>query len=456
MFIDRFDYLGNIARASSHGGYRGAFWPPVERYQLHALDLAAGAPPLADGLGPALAGLEAAIEAEWTRSKAPGAPPPSRFADARRVAGALREVGRHLTDPADRRSVTLRAEMIENGYDAATLRELAAVATDVTVVAGQISTWYGKEISGRPTAFACRRDPARQDAVDRARSGVEDARRYLGLLHADLAVGELPAFVATQLFFMAGEGGRHPKHIAYFLPEDEGVRDCADRATYYFANTHRALLRCSSGPLAERFLDLGITLDPDDDRFADIPALGVLSHELGHFVTRPSTDFTPLHRSRRWASAVLQEVAADVFGALILADVWAERLGLRPADVIVYYLGECLRYTERGLGLFPDSDGMFLQLSYLTQVGALTLRPRGAGRLEGDPAVVLAGLRSLGRVLADALLAGAAEPALALYRAYGPDTPEPLAPLVDELRRLPARSVDYAREHIHSVAAATG
>jgi hypothetical protein len=467
-FPDRFEYAANLARAGSYGAYRDAFWPPVASPSLYVLDLAPEAPQGAPGLAGALAVLGSAIESEWARSKAApaqtvtpaqtGVPGPAglpRFADPAAVAAALRAAGAQLASPASREAVALRARLIESGYDHDILRELGTLQDDVAVVAAWISTWYGKEIAGRPTAFACRCDPARQRAVDEALRGVGDARRYLAALHADLRVGELPSFAATRLFFMAGEGNLHPKHIAYFLPEDEGFTGGTDRRTYYFANTHRALLACMSAPLAARFLSVGTSFDPADDRFALIPTLGVLSHELGHFVHRPATTFGPLHDANRWASAVLQEIAADVFGALVLADVWAARLGLSPADVLTYYLAECLRYTSRGVGLFPDSDGMYLQLAYYTRVGALELTDGPEGpRLAGDPAAVLAGLRSLGRVLADALLGGEAEPALALYRAYGPERPEPLAPLIDELRRRPAISVDYAQDHIHPAAAA--
>jgi hypothetical protein len=462
-FFDRFEYAKNLASAGSYGAYRDAFWPPVASWSVFVLDLAPEAPRDAPGLAGALAGLGSAIESEWARSKnalpaqagMPGPAGTAGFADAAAIAAALRAAGAQLASPTDREAVGLRAKMIEAGYDHDSLRALGVLRDDVTVVAARIATWYGKEIAGRPTAFGCRRDPARQQAVDEAVRGVDDARRYLAALHADLRVGELPSFAATRLFFMAGEGNLHPKHIAYFLPEDEGFTGSADRRTYYFANTHRALLTCMSAPLAGRFLSVGTTFDPADDRFALIPTLGVLSHELGHFVHRPATTFAPLHDANRWVSAVLQEVAADVFGALVLADVWAARLGLSPADVITYYLAECLRYTSRGVGLFPDSDGMYLQLAYYTRVGALELAEGPDGpRLTGDPAVVLAGLRSLGRVLADALLGGAAEPALALYHAYGPERPEPLAPLIDELRRDPAISVDYAQDHLHPAATA--
>jgi hypothetical protein len=63
---------------------------------------------------------------------------------------------------------------------------------------------------------------------------------------------------------------------------------------------------------------------------------------------------------------------------------------------------------------------------------------------------VLAGLRSLARVLADALLAGEAPPALALHGGFGPGTPAPLRDLVTELRRLPLASVEYQQDHIYA------
>jgi hypothetical protein len=147
---------------------------------------------------------------------------------------------------------------------------------------------------------------------------------------------------------------------------------------------------------------------------------------------------------------VLQEVAADVFGILILADVWAPRLGIDPADCVAYYLAECLRYADRGLGHFPDSDGMFLQLSYFVQLGALDLT--GTPRLTGEPEVVLAGLRSLARVLADTLLATDAGRAVRLYQNHGPATAAPLAALVERLRPEPFRSVEYTQEHLHTAA----
>lgn len=446
---DRFDYGTNLSRAGSYRGHRSAFWPPVARYELSCLNFAGTTPDLGDGFLRGLADLKDEIEAEWKRVKEVGIPARRRFNQPLPVAEAMRRIAEYLPGDADRRAVTLRAQAVQNGYDDDILRELAGLQEDFTVVAGQVSTWYGKEVKGLPTAFACRSDEAHQSLVTAALGADEEVAAYLRGLHADLRVGDLPAFGAARLFFMAGEGNLHPKHIAYFLPEDEGVKYSPFKKTYYFTNTHRAVLENISAPLAARFLNIDAKFDPTDERFDAIPTLGVLSHELGHFVHRPTTDFKELNAADRWASVVLQEVAADVFGVLILADVWAVELGIAQADVIAYYLAECLRYADRGFGHFPDSDGMFLQLSYFVQLGALALEEEDGPRLTGDSQVVLAGLRSLARVLADALLAGRAKPAAALHQAFGPATLAPLRPLVEELRRLPAKSIEYTQEHLY-------
>lgn len=290
----------------------------------------------------------------------------------------------------------------------------------------------------------------------RALTTLDAVADYLQRMHADLRLAPVPAFAVSDLFFVAGEGDRHPKHIAYFLPEDEGVKRSPFKKTYHFGNTHRALLHAVSGPLAARHLEVGGGFDPADARFAVIPTLGVLGHEIGHAVHRPATGYKALNVADRWASVVLQEVMADVFGALVLADVWAAEFGVDPADTIAYYLAECLRYTDRGLGFFPDSDGMFLQLSYYTRLGALTVKQEDTTRLVGDPGAVLAAVRSLARVLADAALTGEAAPAVALWNTFGPSAPSPLQPLVDELGARPFTSVEYVQEHLHVPTAPAG
>ncbi|WP_417771766.1 hypothetical protein [Stappia sp.] len=456
---DRFDHAGNLARAGDHRAHRGAFWPPAEAHALFSLDIAAAAPPLDAQALALLDELGRLIEREWAACKA--SPPPSRgrFHDPAPVADLLARLAEHLPRDADRTALRLRAAAIRAGYTEEGLRTLAALDEDLMVVIGQIATWYGKQTGGLPTAFACRRDEAGAGVIGAACGQLAAVEACFRDLHTHLRLAALPAFVPTRLFFMAGEGNRHPKHIAYFLPEDEGVKRSPYKKTCYFANTHAALVERVSLAHARALLDLGGPLPGTVAALGPIPTLGVFAHEAGHFVHREGgVSFQGLNAADRWTSVVLQEAAADVFGLLALAEVLAPAAGATGEDAVAYHLAECLRYVDRGLGLFPDSDGMFLQLAWLADFGVLEIAEDGAGRairLSGSPDAVLAAFRALARVLADTLLAGDVERSLALARDFGPSGGlRRLAPLVARLAAHPATTIEYLQEPADAARAA--
>jgi hypothetical protein len=449
VLADRFDHEINVVRAGRYHGWRGDFWPPAHSYSVIPLDLGPAAQDVVAELGPhlltGLADLRDAVEDQWVAVRGGEDPGRTRFPRPAPAAEAMRRIAALMPPGPDRTALEIRARALLEGYSDEDLQALVGIEEDVVVVAGRIATWIGKENTGLPTAFAAVRESEQQQQVTAALATLDAVRAYVRDLHPDLELSPVPAFVACRLFFMAGEGERHPKHIAYFLPEDEGIKRSPFKKTYYFGNTHRVLLETVGRTLAERHLAVGHLFDPTEPSSRHIPTLGVLGHEIGHGVRRPGTRFKPLNAADRWASVVLQEVLADVFGALVLADVWVRELGVDQDDAIAYYLAECLRYADRGSGSFPDSDGMLLQLSYLVEVGALDLTVDDGVRLAGEPGAVVAGLRSLARVLADAVLTGTAEPAVALWRTFGPRNGA-LAPLVDALRPGALPTVDYLQE----------
>ncbi len=445
--VTRFDYAANLDRAGDYGATISAFWPPAPAYEVFLVDLASDPSEFSAGFHENLAELAGLIESEWKDSKAGLPLPRTRLHRRGTIAGVLRQVATKMRGD-DRRVLLARADCVEYGYDDERLATIAHANEKITVVAGQLSTWFGKEERGRPTAFACHRLDRVQWMLDACMKDRDALTAYFSLLHKGLVVGDVPAFVATELFFMAGEGNLHPKHIAYFLPEDEGVKRSPLKKTYYFANTHAAILQHISWPLFDEFVRALVGQAAPAPRPDVIPAAGVLAHEIGHFVQRASTSYESLNRTDRWISVVLQETAADVFGTLILTEVWGEALGVTAEQSISYYVAECLRYVSRGLGLFPDSDGMLLQLNYLAEFGALTASMDGECRLVLDTQAAIAGLRSLARVLADTLLDNRADRALALHRRYGPLASKALQPLLAQMRNLKPQSIEYVQNHI--------
>jgi hypothetical protein len=449
MKQDRFDYSANRSSAMRYRERRNALWPPAPSYQLHCLDLSAEWPWPNAGLSSEFQGLRDVIEAEWQSCKKHGSPGRTRFHDHKAVAHALRQISGRMGQAVDRRALDLRASAVEHDYNDTILTELAQLNEETTVIAGQLSTWYGKHVGGAPTAFACRCDEAAQKHIETALQYLPEVEIYLKGIHANLLLAEVPAFAPKRLFFMAGEGNLHPKHIAYFLPEDEGVKRSPFKKTFYFVNTHHALIDSISLPLARKLMELDKHWPTSATHFDAIPALGVLAHEVGHFVYRSNTTFNALNSADRWASVVMQEVVADVFSLLIVAEVIGPRLGLCPEDIVAYHLAESLRYIDRGLGFFPDSDGMYLQLSYLASFG-IFYESKSTGRWTARAESVIAAYRSLARVLADTLLAGNVETTLVLYNNYAPPGPNRLANLQALLAESPMKSLEYVQEPLHS------
>jgi len=444
--FDRFAFDSNLRSASHYRCWNSAFWPPAADYHVFCLDLTSRVPSQEPALLGELEVLGTLIDAESCAYKSKGASQESRMKGPGLIAGSLRRIADLLPKVDDQRALRLRADALENGYIDGLLSELVGIDEEITFVAGNISTWYGKQKDGLPTAFGCVRDADSRSAVKETMAFLGDIAAYIRTLHSHLRLAEIPAFSPTQLFFMAGEGNRHPKHIAYFLPEDEGVKLSKFNKTYYFVNTHRALIDAISLPLARRLLYIGKQIALDASGLEPIPTLGVLAHEFGHAVHREGTDFAALNSSDRWASLVLQETAADVFGFLALAEVLAPALGLSPADVVMYHLAECLRYVDRGLGHFADSDGMYLQLNYLATFGVLVIDPEGERLLAAAPEVVIAAFRSLARVLADTLLASEVRRSVQLYRTFGPSTCTRLAPLIVKLGEESQKTIEYVQE----------
>lgn len=438
----RFDHISNIKKSTESRDNEDDFWPPSIEYSLSFLDLSEAANPVVEYLIKSLASLGDVIELELTRFKR--APDRSVFnLDTAAISQAMREIAECFSPGADREATLLRAKALEVGYSPKILEQLLSIHEEYTIVAGLVSTWYGKQKSRMPTAFACRTEQSKQDFVAQTYEYTNQVLAYLKGLHADLSLNEPPVFSAANLFFIAGEGNRHPKHIAYFLPGDEGVKSSDFRKTCYFSNVHLALIKRFATPLAKRHLKLKDQSATSALGKNSVPVLGVFGHEIGHFIFRPEKDFRSLNKKNRWVSVALQEVVADVFGTLILAEVWAEHIGVTRGEVIHYYLAECLRYVDRGLGYFPDSDGMFLQLNYLVQLGALTLEGENNDCLTGQSDVVIAGLRSLARLLADSVLNGDEVHALALYNMYGPGSEKVLQSLLNGLAKSSPKALAY-------------
>jgi hypothetical protein len=207
MMPDRFAYASNLERATRYQRWRSPLWPPDDEYRLHCLDLASAVPSLGPDYLAELESLRSLVDAEWQRVKTHGGDGKGPMHHAGPIAERMRRIATYLPSAVDRTALGLRADAVERGYDEEGLSRLAGLDETIAFVAGRISTWYGKQRGGLPTAFGCVRNVDAQAAVAAAVERLDDIAAYLRALHSGLRLGAVPAFSATTLFFMAGGRG---------------------------------------------------------------------------------------------------------------------------------------------------------------------------------------------------------------------------------------------------------
>jgi hypothetical protein len=420
--------------------YKEAFWPPASEYKLTTLNVSAFAPTIVNPkVNEELIRLEMLIREDWKLCISGSNPSHYQLSNKTQIAESFKRLADLFDDAQTKKALEIRAKAIEFGYSEEALMELTKTNEDVSFVAGKIGTWSAKHGVGLPSAFAAIKEVESIELIMEAHSHLELCREYLYQLHKHLVISDLPVFAPVNLFFAAGEANTHPKHVAYFLPEDEGILHSPFQKTFYFVNTHRTILQSASLPLAEEFLNLNNNMVVNLDDLKEIQTLGVFAHEIGHFVQVNGFNFTKITEKNKWVSHVMQETAADVFGILFVADSFASQFNFPRAAVVYYYLAECLRYMDRGLGVFSDSDGMFLQLNYFLELGALSYDPT-TKKLTGN---IIAALRSLARILADTLLVENIERTEYLYNRFGPAGENHLVDLLQNMAEKPLKSVEY-------------
>lgn len=353
----------------------------------------------------------------------------------------MKRIAGYITDDASHSVVLERIDFLLHDFDKNTYPG-NETESNFIFLCGFISTWFGKDTGQWPSAIFAKKNGVLHDKVKQLIGNEHDIIKYFKQLHAGFSLNQIPDFVPVLPFFVAGEANGHPKHIAYFLPEDEGIKKSSNKVSYYLSNVHEATF---IGISQQLYNTLSIRPLPIKEILEfDIPLAGVLAHELGHSITRHETNYQVFNKHDRWMSVTYQEICADVFGILIVCELWPERLGCTPEHVIDYYLAECLRYAHRGVGYFPDSDGMLFQLSWLMHCGALNLKQENSKIIfDYQSDMVISSLRALARVLADSFLKQDISLATKLYKIHSLLYSKTMLPLMKSLSGIKPFSMNY-------------
>jgi hypothetical protein len=326
-----------------------AFWPLSDHHAVGHVALAAEPPSNSAEVLPLLLRLASLSDAMRSLETANGA-----IVSERSAAALKEEMVEGLTDLAglvDEESATmirLRADALAGrmSHKEATLKiATEKMAPPLEIVCGPLCTWRPKTRVPLHSFLAAARNEHYQEVLDALDASLEET---LEVLRDDLGAPglkvayELP-FNVTDLIASAGEAAGHPKHFAYFLPEDEGVDELPleEQRTLYLRNVHLERYSQITVPLAGALLDG--PLQPGDVPIEATLMPWIRGHDHGHNLVLPETDYSWREDLGLEPFMALQEAIADVYGFLMLVtEPWLRIAGASRLQMCATHIAEVL------------------------------------------------------------------------------------------------------------------
>jgi hypothetical protein len=391
------------------------FWPLDDQHGVGHVRLDGQPPDNAAQAMPLL--LELAAQSEALRSLQSADGEAVSEAAASVLRGELAEGMRRLAellDPESAATVRLRAKALSDGIEHRDMTlEVARSGPPPTleVVCGPLCTWRMKTRVGLHSFLAAARDEPQQELLGRLDDSLTEA---LQAVEAEIgATGmsvpfKLPMNV-TNLLISAGEAAGHPKHFAYFMPEDEGVDGLPleEQRTLYMRNVHLARYSTITIPLAEELLEGPMPA-------ANVPVEATLmpwirGHDHGHNVIVPETSYDSwMERLGIEPFMALQEAIADVYGFLMtISEPWQAITGASRLEMAATHIAELLHYIRRGPRYYGDPGAAYVELSFLAENGFVEIDERGRIRWNEDD--FCRGMAALASALTDSTVGAADE-----------------------------------------------
>lgn len=294
-------------------------------------------------------------------------------------------------------------------------------APPLEVLCGPLCTWRPKNRRAFHSFIAAIRHQPSEEMVAALHASFDRAldEIRLALDIPNLAIDHIHPMTSMDLVACGGEANSHPKHFAYFLPEDEGVDGVplAKQRTLAFRNVYNARFKLITQPLAARLLTGPLASDRVDSDAALM--MWIRAHDLAHGMRRPETNYEWMDELGVEPFMMLQEALADVYGFLLTTtSPWLEVAGLTLDEMCAAFMAESLHYLRRGPWHHGDSGAAYLELSYLALGGHISTA--STGELQWTIDGLCEGMRNLATELAETLLAARdAGPVVDLIGRYG-------------------------------------
>jgi hypothetical protein len=315
-----------------------------------------------------------------------------------RVAALLREAAAIASEPTLKAFLSKRADaLLSNDYydsDVAWMELKGAIEPTIGPYEVYEDEFFNYKAAFE--SFITVRDAAESSKLDKFAGELQDIENHLPIdpQHRNPKLAGLAPLVVVNEIFAAGDANRGVQTAAYNLPNDERVLRDKGAKRVMLKNVQDAKFEKTLVPISK------VVLSPTDqarvsfDAFFTHIVVHEMMHGLGpHNITVKGRQ-TTVRQEMKEASSFLEEAKADISALFAIQHMIDKGVVPRSMQDTLYvtFLASCFRSIRFGIAE-AHGKGIAVQLNYLLDRGAFTVRPDGTFAV--DPSKIKDGASGL-------------------------------------------------------------
>jgi hypothetical protein len=299
-----------------------------------------------------------------------------------RAAALLREAAAIAAEPTLKAFLTRRADafLSNNYYDSDVAWMELKGAVEPTIGPYEV---YEDEFFNYKAAFESFitvRDAAESAKLDKFGGQLQDIENHLPIdpQHRNPKLAGLAPLVVVNEIFAAGDANRGVQTAAYNLPNDERVLREKGAKRVMLKNVQDAKFEKTLVPISKVVLSSADQARVSFDAFFTHIVVHEMMHGLGPHNITVSGRQTTVRQEMKEASSFLEEAKADISALFAIQHMIDKGVVPRSMQDTLYvtFLASCFRSIRFGIAE-AHGKGIAVQLNYLLDRGAFTVRPDG-------------------------------------------------------------------------------
>jgi Peptidase family M49 len=299
-----------------------------------------------------------------------------------RAAALLREAAAIATEPTLKAFLTKRAAaFLSNDYYDSDVAWMELKGT-IEPTIGPYEVYEDEFFNYKAAfeSFITVRDAAESAKLDKFGGELQDIENHLPIdpQHRNPKLAGLAPLVVVNEIFAAGDANRGVQTAAYNLPNDERVLREKGAKRVMLKNVQDAKFEKTLVPISKVVLSPADQAHLSFDAFFTHIVVHEMMHGLGPHNITVNGRQTTVRQQMKEASSFLEEAKADISALFAIQHMIDKGVVPRSMQDSLYvtFLASCFRSIRFGVAE-AHGKGIAVQLNYLLDHGAFTIRPDG-------------------------------------------------------------------------------